>query len=358
MPITIPRETLSRLVNASADVSKSVVSLSVTDGHLKAQATDNENWLTLTATVDGDMKPIQVEAAKLKEVVATMRGDIFALDANDGWLHLKAKGKRKIAGLVQPMAEMTAPDGISLTVPADTLADAYAFTNMNVCEDVSKAYINGVHMHNHDGKLRMVAVSGNSASVVDMQACADDVAVTVPKNSMKHLVEKHLNQYDTGPVTITFGERLCAFTWDGGTLISRRVDAQFAPYMRFHPSHTNTLAIRSEELASQSAAMSAVATSNRVTLELGPQVAMYGQAQGASGSEPIDAEWNGPAFRQSYDAKYMARCLAGFGNVELSVGITELQFENGKPVNPQAILIRDPKRADRYAWMMPLTAAN
>lgn len=353
MPITIPRETLSRLVNASADVSKSVVSLSVTDGQLKAQATDNENWLTLTAAVDGDMDAIQVEAAKLKEVVATMRGDTFALDVDDGWLHLKAKGKRKIAGLVQPVAEMVMPAGAVATVPADTLADAYAFTANNVCEDVLKAYINGVHMHVHDGKLRMVAVSGNSASVVDMQACADDVSATVPKRAMGLLVK-----VASGSVAITFGERLCAFTWGGGALISRRVDAQFAPYMRFHPSHTDTLTIRSEELASQSAAMSAVATSNRVTLELGPQVAMYGQAQGASGSEPIDAEWNGPAFKQSYDAKYMARCLAGFGNVELSVGITELQFENGKPVNPQAILIRDLKKPDRYSWMMPLTAAN
>lgn len=353
MPITIPRETLSRLVNASADVSKSVVSLSVASGQLKAQATDNENWLTLTASVDGDMEPIQVEAGKLKEVVATMRGDIFTLATEEGWLHLKSKGKRKLAGLVHPIAEMDMPQGQSVTISSDIISDAYTFISGNICEDLSKAYICGAHIHVYDGKLRMVGVSGNSASVADMQPCADEIEGTVPKRSMGLLTK-----VASGSVGITFGERLCAFTWDGGTLVSRRVDAQFAPYMRFHPTHTDMLAIRSEELRDQSAAMSAVATSNRVTLELGSEVAMYGQAQGASGSEPIDAEWSGPAFKQSYDAKYMARCLAGFGNVELSVGITELQIENGKPVNPQAILIRDPKRDDRYAWMMPLLSAN
>lgn len=366
MPITIPRETLSRLVNASADVActmpgtpvTELASLSVSDGVLTIQATDMENWLRVSAPVDGDMAACQVNAAKLKESISLMRGDTFRLTVEDGFLHLSAKGKRKIATQIQPYPEMELPAGVVVNVNAESLKDAIAFTSANMCMEEAKVHIAGLYLHSRDGQLKAATHSGNSCSWMDVQPCRDEVAASFQRSTVALM--KGLD----GPVRITFGERMVALQWDGGELISKRIEAQFAPYDKPWHSHDDFLSIRQEEMLDRVRAIGAVAAgkgkSRRVTLHLGPVVELHGASNdsGTEGRDDLDAEWSGSPTSVAFDTGYMSNSLAGFGPCELRVGIRAVEFDGGGNAIAKVITIVDPKRPERFAYCMPLRAAN
>lgn len=363
--LTIPKQSLLSAISAVVEVcseqaeATSVVTL---EGALTLKATNFNEWLSIVAPdAVGELERCQVSASTLQSVTQGIRGDVLKLSIADNALHIAGKGKRKIALVQQPVPELPATTGPTVTMQTDKLQEAIAFTAANVCEDASKmgGALMGVHFHTIDGTLRAVSVSGNSCAAIDMQPCADEVEATLGKAALG--LVKHIC---ASVVDVTFGERLVSIRWPSGEVVAKRVEGKFADYMRAMPTHATALHVSADELKAGLKAVAAVAAddkaigSKRTLLHLGSQedgdgfdAAIVAQAQGKEGREPIDCEWSGHECKVAVAARIMSNVLSGFTG-ELEVGITPLG--DGAPM---PLLFRQKGAADRFGFMMPLRSA-
>lgn len=370
MPITIPRETLSRLVNASAEIAKpkgpaivQLATITCANGLLTVAATDLKFQISRSHPVVGDMEAIQVDAHRLREVAASMLGDTVKMDVRDGWLHLKASGTRKIAGVVEQFDPLPIPTGIAVDVDANLLRERLSFVAPNITNEDARADISDINFRQRDGGLYLAAIggSGTACSCIKLMDCGVEVECTADDRLVKLL--NHIPK--DGDVRLTFGRSKMAITWAMGEILIPVADGEkkFANYMRPWVDHENHLHVRAEHIKDRISAIAKVSAGargeERLTLSLSDSVLIHGQKSGASGSDPIDAEWRGGDAKVSFNASYMEKCLSGFGDAEVHIGIKEIEFgPDGKEVNPKVMTIIDPRYDDRFAYLMPMRSAN
>jgi len=365
---TIKKDDLSRLVAACASVAKKespvdiaqLITLSVDNGTMKGRATDLENWITVHTQGDGNMEDISIDAGKLREVVAGIRGDVLTLAVTDGYLHLAAKGggKRKVMGRISTYPSVDAPKGDTVAFNVDRLRECLAFCAPTVCDDESKlgGAISGIHIHTIGGQYRAVSTTGQSFAAVDICPSGDvEVASTITKRTigmLDHVPEAVM-------VDVTFAENKVAIAWPGGEIVAKKIAMDFVNYMAAVAEHSLCLAVRPSEVLAAIKAVQSTATeeiqakSKRVKIVLADDVEMVsGNQQGDEGREPMDASWSGPPGDVAFVTKRMADLLAGFGDDEISIGITPLSGSLDE--KPKPMLIKSLARPDRFAVLMPL----
>ena len=85
---------------------------------------------------------------------------------------------------------------------------------------------------------------------------------------------------------------------------------------------------------------------------MGERVSLHTQSQEGQADELADAEWSGKGFDIHFASKRMEGALSGFGDDELSIGITpvpEAFDSKGVPMT-----IRSVRREDRVALVAPM----
>lgn len=362
--ITINRETLSAMTQAAASVAKSgaaspaaeLAFVSTFDGRITVQASDMENWLSLSADAAGDIGDVQVNAAKLNDLVSKMRGDAVKMDVSGTDLTLSAKGKRKIAGVIVAYPVVTPPDGDAIIFEADQLKAAIAFAANSMADDmILKPQYCGVHLHTHDGHWYAAAYNGHSGFGAIRFAEADtEAAITVPASTIKLL--KWVPE--GAQVAMRMSDRLISFEWQGGRIVGKQIEGRFVPYRKAIPTHDTFLAVRPSELSAAVRAVAAVAAdekaskSKMIEIDLGPEVSVNVASQVGQGSEPIDAEWNGDPMKMRLASRRLLEALTGFGDDEVHIGMSDYPEDRTKV---KAITFRSADDDARFAMLMPIS---
>ncbi len=340
--ITVDREALKNATAAIKSLEKRafftpsyIAFLSCESGAFSVRGTDGDNWLSIRMECGGEpLAPIQVDAAKLAELVSKMRGDELKLDTVDGSLIIKgAKGSsRKLAGVVTVYPEPPAPEGETDTIEVDAFRDAIAFCAPSIPTSDDKATYQGVRLQGGN------AVAYNGAGFVGASVAARS-AVTIAAGTIKLL--KWLP--DGGSVEMTVGERLTGFEWDDGSLISKQLEGSWSFLAKgidaILPDHADTLNVHPSELATAINAVKVVAADDKtskskvVTLALSREGCTVSVAsQAGSAEEPFDAEWSGDDMRVHMSAMRLAGILSGFdADMPVLIGITALPDNDTEP---------------------------
>jgi len=333
MTITINREALSSACSAIAALggegnspTNKIAFLSLADGQLNIRGTDLTNWLTLSVPCDGEADAIQVDAGKLADLVGKLRGDEVKLSVESGTLNLQAgKSKRNLSGSVVTLPEPPPFTGTVVTIPADDLLSAIAFASKSM-PGSEKPEFDGIRLQ----AGHAVAYNGkgfSAAAVADL----GDIAVTLTPSTVKLL-----KVASGGPVRLTVGEHLVLVEWDGGSLVAKQLTGAWrfldGGVDRLLPERANSLLVHPAELSRAINAVKAVADfdgsakSERVLLRLsasGCEVDVSSQ-QGA-GTEPFEADWDGPDIVVRFLQSRLMASLGGFApDMPISLGILEL----------------------------------
>lgn len=343
--ITLQREALSEAVQAIASLAKpnsfhpaaSMAFLSVEDGSATIKATDGDNWLSLTVAGDGTTTDtaIQVEAAKLNDLIGKLSGDMVKLDIAGGYLLLSSgKGsKRKLAGVATVYPELPPIDGDAVAVDVDAFRAAVDFCAPNVASP-DRPTFNGVRLEAGH------AVAYNGAGLTAATIATPFNPVTLRTGTLKLL--KWLPS--GGNVDVTVSERLIALNWDGGriaskigegawTFMSKGVDAII-------PEHDWTLKAHPSSILSAINAVAVLAAddtgskSKMIVLRLSrDECFVHTKSAAGSGEEPLDAEWSGDDLEINLSGGRLRQILAGFdADKDVTIGITPLPSEAGGAV--------------------------
>lgn len=355
MPLTIPHQALKPLVTAIASMANPspveatrYAFISTADSKLIIKATDGYNWLVLSAECEGTIDPIQIDATVLKSVIGPMRGSTFKLEVTAGKLKISSKegGQRTIAGVAVPYPQPPEISGTKITLETARLREAIAFTKDSASDDLhKKPHLCGVHLHSVEGEYKAAAAYAAGCSAITVGEGSEDFAVTIANPTVKHL-----SLITSDSVTLTIGERMVQFDWEGGSLRGSRIILDFVDYRRSIPSHCNYLSVRPSEMNECMNAIAPVATadftakSQIIRLKLGERVSFIGAVD--SDEQPADAEWSGPDMVIGFISKRMKAALEGFGD-------DELRIEIGEPNQP--ICVRSVRRDDRVSILMPVT---
>jgi DNA polymerase III sliding clamp (beta) subunit (PCNA family) len=342
MPITVNREDFNAACAAIASVAKkdgnspasSMAFLSGKDDALEVKGTDMNNWLMLDVIGSSGAfaNDVQVDAFKLTELVSKMRGDNLKLDGVDGSLTIAGEkgSKRKLAGLVTAYPEIGHFDGDTSTVSIDDMRSAIDFAAPNMAGEDKIAY-QAVRLQSGNA----VAYNGSGLAAANAGNVPD---VTIASSTISLL--KFIPSGDV--VTVTVGERLISFKWDGGALVSKQQEGDW-PFLRsgldaIIPEHDHALIVSPAELSAAIVAVRAVAADDKsskskiVTLMLsGNGCVVSVQSQAGEATEPFDGEWSGDDIRVNMSASRLGSILKGFvPDMPISIGITPLG--DGKPV--------------------------
>lgn len=361
--ITIPREALSIATQAAATVAQSshmpatdIAFISAAGGYLVIQATDGSNWQETRTACDGELDHLQVNAAKISEIVKGMRGDTLKLESKDGFLLISAKGggKRKLATDKQVYPEPTKPDGEPIVFETDRLRVCLDFAAPSMSDDsATKPQFCGVHLHSEAGKHRAAAYSGTSIASIVIGDASQDVALTLAARTLTLL--KHIPA--GSQVEMRVGDRLVSFTWDGGCIVAKQIDGAFVPYLNRVPTHDAHLTIRPSEMVAGIRSILAVGAdesaskSKRIELRLGERVVVATQSQQGQAVEPLDAAWSGTDMVMSFASKRLEDAVRGFGDDELTIGITALPKDISQM---KFVTVRSDASPDKLCMLTPL----
>jgi len=344
MPITINRETLSRACQVANSVPNKDAKFPVTqtaflsfaDNRLTVKACDLANWLSLDIDAQGDTLPdIQLETAKLADVVRTMKGETIRLDVKDGLLILLGdnRSRRTIGGNVLQYPEVQPPVNNAERIDAEILKEAVSMAlkvmpNLNEKPDYQGVRVEGGHAVGTDG-------IGLFASPVPLTG-----EFTIAPGTTR--LFKHLP--DEGIVTVTHDDRKIALAWDGGSLVSSQFVAGSWGFMKrglgvILKDNPHTLHVLPSDILAAVSAVKPVIEKDRVNKSDVARINLSSGSDGCSvapengGVEYFDAEWDGPDFQVKFSAERLIAVLGGFASdMPVSFGITPLPERVGSTV--------------------------
>ena len=362
---TLPQSQLAAACASIAAVAANSINmgqafLSADGVNFTIRATDQINWLTLTIPCTQVMESIQINAAKLAEIVNSIRTPDVTLSVVEGALVLKSKsGKRTLKASPSPYPAPTDFDAPVVSLSAGRLLEAVAFCEPAIPADGgNKPEREGLYLHSHDGTYRAVSFSGTLLHIFDVTRGTEDFGLTIASRTLS-LLKKALPK-DADLEMRTNNHRV-SFKWDGGELIGAAIDMQFPKYLAYLErlaKPAGLLAVRGPEFIGAARSVISVGLedkgvgSKKVRLHLKSEVSLHAQSQSGEGEEMADAEWVGPEFAISFASRLLEAGMSGFGDDELSVGISPLPVEFNAP--PAPMIVRSIKRKDRVSYITPL----
>lgn len=215
----------------------------------------------------------------------------------------------------------------TFTIEGKILAAMIERVEFAISTEETRHYLNGIYWHVAGDKLRMVATDGHRLARVDTAApdgAAGMPGIIVPRKAVSEI--KRLAA-SAGVIEVALSEAKIQVRAKATVLTSKLIDGTFPDYERVIPSgNDQTLALERAPLASAIDRVMTVCTDSRaVKLAAGPDglaLTVRNAETGASGSEEIEAAYEGPPIEIGFNGRYMADILdaAGGDTVVCKVG--------------------------------------
>lgn len=329
--------------------------LSYSDGLLSVRATDTSNYLTHGIPSDGDgLQDIFLDAAKLSDTVSKMSGDELKLSTDAGALHITGGrgSKRKLSGSVMTYPSPPSPTGAAHALDIAAFRDAIAIAGPSMAGDDKPDY-HGVRVQAGSA----VTYNGNGFVAAAIDGLAVDVGVTLSASTVKLL-----KCLPSDGVSLYVTDRMLAFQWETGSIVSKRMDNEWRFLANgidaLLPVHEHTLSVHPSDLLAAISAVRPVSADDQVSrskvvvLSLSRErCSMTPSSQAGSAYEEFDAEWSGDPLVVRLLGDSLSSALAGFaGDMPAEIGITALPDRDGAE-KPKGCVIRQPSRAGVVAML-------
>lgn len=340
------RNTIPILANILIEAAEGALTLTATD-------LDCELRLTVDASVETPFA-LTLPAQALKEFAGkTPDGAQIRLAQEDHFAKLSA-GRARLTLPVLPATDfprLTPKEGgTEIAIAPGALAAQLGFCLWATSTEETRYYLNGVYLHPHDGRLRMVATNGHCLARIDgIDAPEDLPGEIVPTKAAAFLAGLD----GDGAGTLTVAESGIAFEADGLRFSSKTVDGKFPDYARVIPDPgPNAMCIEADADAMHAAlgvASIAASTDKTRALKLSPGddalALSSANTEGRASATEIAAVTTGEAHSFGANAKYLADCLGAFAKQTLTIA----QDDAASPA-----LFTCQAHPDRLAVVMPM----
>jgi DNA polymerase III sliding clamp (beta) subunit (PCNA family) len=226
MTCTIDRAKLAEAMSAVVKVTGGAeyhpvwqcVRVQVAKGHLVLNATDGVIWLNLSFDASGEMEPVCINAARFRDAVASLSGELVGLKFDGGRLLLFAgKGKRSLGTVATeefPTREFEAAS--RLTLSAEALKEAAGFTLPHIAdiEDSTRNHVAALFLFSRGGRLKALGTDGSELGLIDLGEAPGEMEVPLPGR-----VADLATSLVHGDVELGISERAIEFRWTGGNII-------------------------------------------------------------------------------------------------------------------------------------------
>ena len=346
LSITIERDTLhaalTRICGAldrKGQTAFSHVLLDAKDGELTLRAMSSD--MQATATVRCDVKSPGATTApgdQLRAITSALApGAQVSIEQGERLLVKCGRSKWKLPTVP---ADLLAPwpasvDTTTFTFSARVLASALSRTLFAAAKDAAKgANLQGVYADPKPDGMRFVATNSHRLALVQTNVAGEGRATILAPQ----FVAEAIRVLDgNGDCTLTMGPSRSEIQYGALTIVSKVIDGQYVPYERVIPTHTDTITLSRDALASAMKRVLAVATSSRSvrlmadgdTLALSSRAADSGEA-----SDELECVREGDAFTIAVNSGYLAEALAVMEEPQVAL-------LTGKPMQPVVMVEGD-----------------
>ncbi|HBH26263.1 MAG TPA: DNA polymerase III subunit beta [Rhodospirillaceae bacterium] len=344
------RGTIPILANVLMRAEGGVLSLATTDMDLEIAE-------SLPAQVSAE-GATTVPAFMLHEIVRKLptgaRVDI-ALDDGANIVTIQAGRSRfKLSCLpVEDFPELGAGEmPTQFTLPAAQLRVLIDRTKFAMSTEETRYYLNGIYVHEHEGRLRAVATDGHRLAKFEAplpEGAAGMPSVIVPRKAVGEV--RKLIEETAGEVEVSLSASKVRFAFDHTVLTSKLIDGTFPDYERVIPEGNDKVVTLDPRLFS--AAIDRVSTisegkTRAVKLILDGQTVTISASSPEAGSATEEVELGEAAPAQmeiGFNAKYLL-------DITTRVEGEKIRMDFGDPSAPT--LLRDADDEAALYVLMPL----
>ncbi len=224
-------------------------------------------------------------------------------------------------------------------------------TKFAISTEETRYYLNGIYMHNIDGKLRCVATDGHRLALCEMAAPdgADHMpGVIIPRKTIAEL--RRLIDGLTETIEISVSEAKIRFTIGSAVLTSKLIDGTFPDYDRVIPKGGDKqLVIDNGVFASAVDRVSTISAeksrSIKLTLEGDGLTLAVNNPEHGNAVEDLMVDYGAEALEIGFNAKYLL-------DVTAQIEARDVHFHLSDPASPA--LVKDPEDPGALFVLMPL----
>jgi DNA polymerase-3 subunit beta len=302
---------------------------------LKLRVTDLD--MVLTDHVEASIEKAggtTVQCQTFYEILRKMKSETVVLeDDSSGVLHV-AGGKSKFK--LQSLPTVDFPDitegnmEFSLTLTGAELEEKLDCVAFAMSAEEVRYYLNGIFVHDAGvGMLRFVATNGHQLGRMTLE---DKIGredkpppIIIPKK-MAHEILSFCKRAGKSEIRLDYSDTKVAISYGNQRLLSKLIDGTFPDYNRVipNPGDMKKVVVEAEELADAVDRVATVSSSSgravKLNIEPGKIALQVADVDHGTGSDEIDASYDGPPIEIGFNHRYLTDMLKLLGGrVEILV---------------------------------------
>ena len=337
-------------------VNKSSMRLITTDLDLEAVWVEPDVTVTATGALCVPFDAIKRIAGKLP------KGGQVRLSVTDGE-RLRIETPRSHFELpILPSADFPSlsalEDGVALDIAVAPLRRLFARVEYAISTEETRYYLNGIYLHDRDGRLAACATDGHRLGLalgpalddLGLAAGAEFPGVIVPRKTVSILRGWLDGMIDDDPVSLSVSDARIRIEAGGRTLLSKLIDGTFPDYDRVIPKGPfQTATVDSAALSAAAARVSILSTekSRAVQFDFAKDtVTLRVSTQAGDAREDIASALDGDPVTIGFNGKYLAEALSANGadTVIIDLGDAKSPARLTTPNDPDALDVIMPLR--------------
>jgi DNA polymerase-3 subunit beta len=182
-----------------------------------------------------------------------------------------------------------------------------------VSTDETRYYLNGVHVHNHNGHLRFVTTDGHRLYIQDtnIQTAKSEVSAIIPTDGARFVASLLDGHASAEPVKMEISPNAAVFVFRDVAVTVSLIDGSFPDYQRVIPADPENVAIVvGRAMAEAVASLVDCTGASTVRLAFSAELLTL-TATGASGEgmTQIECEYHGSELEIAFDARYLRSAI-------------------------------------------------
>ncbi len=334
MKLQVTQENLAKALSTVARVANTRntlpilgnVLLKTVDNRLSVAATNLDIAITHhIGSKIAEEGAITVPARLMQDFVSSLPNGVIDLELEDNKLHIATDQYQSTINGVSAEDFPVMPaitKGTSWQVPASVFKKGLSQTVLAASSDEARPVLTGVFLHDHSGKLYMVATDSYRLAEKELMKAKETISLLVPGSALQDM----LRILDDGeePVTITHDDQQVLFQVGEVELVSRLIEGAYPDYRKLIPaSFSVTATLKREDFTNITKVSSLFAreSAGSVTIKVdegGKLVSIRSVAsQLGENTASASAEVNGSG-EVTLNSRYLLDALHVFGGEDIT----------------------------------------
>lgn len=199
------------------------------------------------------------------------------------------------------------------SIPSAVLWNAIDGTLDAVSTDETRYYLNGIFLHDHNGRLRFTATDGHRLYIQDtnIQTGKSEIGAILPTEGAKFVANLLDGYASADPVEVELSPGVAVFVFRGVAVTMKLIDGSFPDYGRVIPTDPDkTVKVAGRALAESVAALAEGAGAELVSLAFSAgEIAITVSGTAGEGSVAVECDYAGDDFSIAFDAKNLRSAI-------------------------------------------------